>query len=138
MKNKNDRIFLIVIAIALVLVIGFFIIATENEAVAPAAGTISEVVTVDAISGKQIINVDVKNGYSPRVINARAGTANILRLSSKNDYGCERAFTIPKLNIRKDLPATGDTDIEIPAQAAGTSLIGVCTMGMYSFTMNFN
>lgn len=91
-----------------------------------------------AADGSQLIEVTVQGGYSPTRINAKADTATTLRMKSMNTYGCERAFTIPKLGISKMLPSSGDTDFNIPVQSAGTTLIGSCSMGMYTFSIYFN
>ena len=89
-------------------------------------------------SGKQILEVSVKGGYAPKVINAKAGTPTILRMESNGALGCERAFSIPKLNISKVLPTNGNTDIDLGSVKAGTKLLGTCSMGMYTMTINFN
>ena len=86
----------------------------------------------------QIIDVTAKSGgYAPRTIQATAGVASKLKITSDNSYGCERAFRIPSLGVSKTLPTQGVTEIDIPAQDAGKKITGTCSMGMYSFTINF-
>lgn len=127
----------VLIGIAVIVVIGFvFLIGSGNNNYADVKGASSNVVSTSG--DKQIVEVTVSGGYSPRTINAKAGVPTIIRMKSDGAYGCERAFRIPSLGISKTLPASGNTDIEITSQNAGTSLRGTCSMGMYSFVINFN
>jgi hypothetical protein len=87
---------------------------------------------------KQIIEVVASGGYSPRKIDAKAGVPTILIMKSEGAYGCERAFNIPDLNISEMLPENGQTQFDLGTPAAGTKLLGVCSMGMYSFQIFFN
>ncbi|MEI6649845.1 MAG: cupredoxin domain-containing protein [Candidatus Moraniibacteriota bacterium] len=87
--------------------------------------------------GKQIIEIAVKGGYSPKSITATAGMPTVLRFVTDNTFDCSSSLSIPAINYRKNLPRTGTTDVDVPAQTAGTTLRGSCSMGMYSFTVNF-
>lgn len=100
-----------------------------------ANGQISQNVTTD--NGKQIVEVAAKGGYSPRVTTAKAGTPTILRIKTSSTFDCSSSLRIPSLGYSKNLPATGTTDIEIPAQAAGSTLKALCSMGMYNFSVEF-
>ncbi len=127
----------LLIGIAVIVMIGFvFLVGSGNNRSADVKGASSNVVSTSG--DKQIIEVTVSGGYSPRTINAKAGVPTIIRMKSDGVYGCERAFRILSLGISKTLPASGNTDIEITSQNAGTSLRGSCSMGMYSFVINFN
>jgi len=127
----------ILIGIAVIVVVGFvFLIGSWNSNSADVKGASTNVVSTSG--DKQIIEVTVQGGYSPRTINAKADVPTIIRMKSDGAYGCERAFRIPSLGISKNLPSSGNTDIEIASQKAGTSLRGSCSMGMYSFVVNFN
>lgn len=89
-------------------------------------------------NGKQIINVISRSGgYFPQQISAIAGKETILRMESKNSYGCERSFRIPKLNITKILPQEGITEIDLGKPEKGEKVLGTCSMGMYTFTIKF-
>jgi len=89
-------------------------------------------------NGKQTAVVTVKQGYQPREIMAKAGVPLLLTLKTQGDFDCTSVFLIPKLNVRQQLPSTGETVIEIPAQKAGDSVRGVCGMGMYSLVINYS
>lgn len=100
-----------------------------------ANGQISQNVSTD--NGKQIIEVSAKGGYTPRVSTAKADTPTILRIKTSSTFDCSSALRIPSLGYSKNLPPSGTTDIEIPAQAAGSTLKALCSMGMYNFSVEF-
>lgn len=86
---------------------------------------------------KQIIEIDVKGGYVPRLTTATAGLPTVLRLKTSGTYDCSSAVTIPSIGFRKNLEATGVTEVQVPPSLAQGTLEGVCTMGMYSFSVRF-
>ena len=92
---------------------------------------------VSISDGKQIVEIGVKGGYSPKTSTAKAGVPTVLRMKTNGTFDCSSGVVIPSLGIRQILPATADTDIQIPAQNAGTTLEGHCVMGMYSFQIDF-
>lgn len=96
----------------------------------------SSVSNVNIIEGKQIIEIIVDGGYSPRNSIAKADTPTIIRFVTKNTFDCSSAVRIQSLNISRNLPSTGTTDIEIPSQPVGV-LKGSCGMGMYPFQIEF-
>ena len=93
---------------------------------------------VSIIDGKQIVEIGVKGGYSPERSVAKADTPTVLRMKTDGTYDCSRVVTIPSIKYEKDLPVSGVTDIEIPTQKAGTTLQGLCSMGMQHFEVTFN
>lgn len=88
-------------------------------------------------NGVQIVEITARGGYSPGKSEAQSGIDTVIRVHTKNTFDCSLALTIPKANYRSFLPKTGSTDIPIGAQIAGTSYNGLCSMGMYRFTINF-
>lgn len=87
--------------------------------------------------GTQLLNIQVKEGYTPKEIQAKAGVATILRFVTEGTFDCSASIVLPKIGIQKFLPQTGTTDIALTtAQAQGT-LLGTCGMGMYSFRVRF-
>ncbi len=127
MKNK----ILIIIAISISL---FIILVVALKSKPEKIQEVSSNVTID--SGKQIIHIISKpGGYSPRVVYAKAGVPTVLEIESQNSYGCERAFRVPSLKISQELPTDGKTtfDFGIPSK----DITGTCSMGMYTFKINF-
>lgn len=86
---------------------------------------------------KQVIEIGAKGGYSPKLTTAKAGVPTVLRLKTNGTYDCSSAVTIPAIGFRKNLEATGVTEVEVPANVAQGTLEGVCSMGMYSFSVKF-
>ncbi len=93
---------------------------------------------VTVVDGKQIIEIGAKGGYLPETSIASAEMSTVLRMTSNGTFDCSSSLTIPSIGYRGNLPPSGITDINVPAQKAGTKLLGICSMGMYSFTVNFN
>jgi plastocyanin domain-containing protein len=94
--------------------------------------------TVRVEDGIQFIRVVARGGYTPSDISARAGIPTKLEIETKGTYDCSAAFTIPSMQLRKMLPPTGITVIDLPKEPAGTSLLALCAMGMYSLQIQFN
>ena len=94
--------------------------------------------TVSVTNGTQVIDLLAKNGYSPRVIAAKAGMPTTLRVKTDGTYDCSASLTVPQLGYRKFLQPTGSEDIAIAAEQAHGTLNGVCSMGMKSFKIQFN
>lgn len=124
------------------IVLGILIIATPLLLIGMSNSNKSEDVKDSneiVIEGdKQILNLLARGGYSPKVVNAKADMPAILKVETKSTFDCSSAFTIPELKISENLPMTGITEIEIPAQKAGTVIDGTCSMGMYSFKIKFS
>jgi plastocyanin domain-containing protein len=86
----------------------------------------------------QVVEISAKGGYTPRMISAQAGVPTTIKVTTKGTFDCSSALTIPSIGYRANLPSSGVTDIEIPPQQVGSTLKGICQMGMYSFAINFN
>jgi Cu+-exporting ATPase len=93
---------------------------------------------VSMVDGKQIITITAKGGYSPRVTSAQSNVPTVLKVSTLGTFDCSSALTIPSLGYRNNLPSSGETLIDLPPQKPGTTLRGLCAMGMYNFAVNFN
>ena len=91
---------------------------------------------VSIVDGKQIIEIDAKGGYQPRKSIAKAGIPTIIRFNTSGTFDCSSSVRIPSMNISKNLPQTGSTDIDIGDGKLGT-LQGSCGMGMYPFEVEF-
>ena len=100
--------------------------------------TAASVANVSVIDGKQIVQIDAKGGYSPKLTSAKAGIPTVLRMKTNGTFDCSASVVIPSLRYRLVLPLSGNTNIEVPAQRSGTTLQGLCAMGMYHFAVQFN
>ena len=90
------------------------------------------------IDGKQIIEIIAKGGYSPNVSIAKANIPTVLKVKTRGTFDCSSALVIPSIGYRKNLPPSGEILIEVPPQEAGSTLQGMCSMGMYNFSVEFN
>lgn len=127
---------LIATLIASALIVGAVWLSADSKTTQ--SGVAGDNANVAVVDGVQIIDITAKGGYSPRVSEAQAGIPSILRVNTKGTFDCSSALVIPSLSYRKNLPPSDVTDIQLPPQESGTSLQGLCSMGMYSFTVNFN
>jgi len=93
---------------------------------------------VSVVDGKQIIEIGAKGGYAPKVSSAKADIPTILRVQTRGTFDCSSALTITSIGYRANLPPSGVTEIEVPAQKSGATLQGLCAMGMYNFKVQFN
>lgn len=92
---------------------------------------------VSVVDGKQIVTITAKGGYSPRMTTAKADMPTTIKVVTRGTFDCSSALTIPSLSYQKNLPSTGETLIDVPPQSKGTTLKGLCSMGMYSFSIKF-
>jgi plastocyanin domain-containing protein len=127
---KNLPIILSVLLAALVIA-GVIVLSQKSD------GTEQVVQNVFMENEKQIIEIDAKGGYSPKLTTAKAGVPTVLRLKTSGTYDCSSAVTIPSVGFRKNLDATGITEVEVPIHVAQGTLEGTCAMGMYSFSVRF-
>ena len=93
---------------------------------------------VSMVDGKQIITINAKGGYSPRATTAKAGVPTVIKMNTQGTFDCSSALNIPSLGINKNLPSSGETLIDVPLQSAGATIQGICSMGMYNFSIHFN
>lgn len=127
---KNLPIILSVLVTALVIG-GAIVFGQKPDSTEPAVQNVS-------MEGeKQIIEIDAKGGYSPKLTTAKAGVPTVLRLKTSGTYDCSSAVAIPSVGFRKNLDATGITEVEVPVHVAEGTLEGTCAMGMYSFSVRF-
>src|SRR3989338_4924489 len=138
MKTKTTVISIVIIA---VFVGGAIMLFGNNKKSNIAGGGGSrpqEANNVSIVDGKQVIAINAKGGYFPRITTAKAGLPTIIKIYTKGTFDCSSALRIPMLGYRSNLPPTGETLIDVPAQKEGTTMRGLCVMGMYNFSINFN
>jgi hypothetical protein len=90
----------------------------------------------EAPKGELTIHVE-NDGYFPKALSAPADKVLTLNLITNGTYSCTRDFVIPALEIYQPLPEKGIVQIEIPAQATGSTLFFTCSMGMYTGQIMF-
>ena len=80
-------------------------------------------------SGVQEVDITVKGGYSPAVIEVERGKPVQLSFYRDEENSCSEELLIPDFSIRRDLPAFKTTLVELLPQQAGTFPF-TCGMGM--------
>lgn len=124
------------ILVAAVLIGGAIVLVGDRK---DSNGDVPQTVNnVSVIDGKQVIEINAKGGYSPRVTTAKAGVPTIIKVNTRGTFDCSSALAIPSIGYRANLPLSGSTEIEVPAQKSGSVLQGLCAMGMYNFRVRFN
>lgn len=126
------------IFIAIIILTGAFLISGSKSSSEEGTGAkkTAPVQNVSIVDNVQIISLQAKGKYSPKVSNAQAGIPTILRVNTNGTYDCSAAIRVPSLSIAKMLPPNGTTDISLGTPEAG-KLRGTCGMGMYNFEINF-
>ena len=121
---------LISIIISALLIGGGFWLATQSSG--DAQRTVATIV-----DGIQYVDISAKGGYSPRVIEAKAGMPTVLRMKTSGTFDCSASLVIPKLSYQKFLQPSGTEEISISSEQAQGTMQGLCSMGMYSFEIDF-
>lgn len=73
----------------------------------------------------------VQSGYSPSILNVKAGSDVNLKVVNKNGFGCQQAFVIPQLGFQKIIRPGQTETFAFKAPAAGAEIPFMCSMGMY-------
>ncbi len=123
--------------VVIFLAMGGLVILLRGDGSKTSAGSTVQT-NVVVVDGKQVIEITAKGGYAPRVTTAKANVPTIINVQTNGTFDCSSALTVPKVGFRAMLPASGITPIEIPPQQPGTTIKGICSMGMYNFAVNFN
>ncbi len=135
-KNKSDsssKTIFIVITILLVGIIAtIFIVGSKTDNLAS-----NSVQNLEVRDGIQYITINAGGGYSPKISSAKGGIPTKLIVKTNGTYDCSSSLVINSINYRKILPPTGEEVIDIGTKEIGSTLQGVCGMGMYSFKINF-
>lgn len=92
---------------------------------------------VSIVDGRQFVAIEAKGGYIPRVSTAKADIPTTIKVKTSGTFDCSSSLVIPSIGYRSNLPLSGTTDIELPPQKEGTTIQGLCSMGMYSFSVKF-
>lgn len=88
-------------------------------------------------NGVQYVDITARVGYAPRRIVAEKGRDTVIRIHTQNTYDCSSAVVIPSLGYEARLEPTGVAEVPVPAAKAQGTLEGLCSMGMYRFSVIF-
>lgn len=124
--------------ITLSLVIGLGIIFLGNSKGDPGLATDQSGQNVEIRDGIQYITIEAKGGYMPQISTAKAGIPTKLVIKTNGTYDCSSSLVIRTIEYQKILSQTGEEIIDLGAPVQGVPLQGTCSMGMYSFLINFS
>ena len=127
----------IIISIAIVVSIGIIFIGGSRAKNNTETKSTDQTQNVEIRDGVQYVMINARGGYSPRLSSAKAGIPTKLIVKTNGTYDCSSALVIRSLGYQKMLPQTGETEIDIGIPKAGVPFQGLCSMGMYSFVINF-
>jgi plastocyanin domain-containing protein len=130
MKNMKGTIISVVFSL---LVVGVALFANFPK------GSSTELAHNVSMEGDtQIVAIKATGGYQPRVSEAKAGIPTVLRVETNGTYDCSASLSVPDANFRGFLKPTGIEEIKLSPQKVGAVVKGICSMGMYNFSVNFN
>lgn len=124
------------IGVALIAVFGALMVFQDGAPVSSTSDGESSNVSVK--NGIQYVTLTAKGGYTPRTSTIAWGIPTKLIMKTNGAYDCSSALIIKSLNYRSNLPATGETEIDLGTPKTGEKIQGTCSMGMYSFAINVN
>ena len=100
-------------------------------------GTPTVIQNVQVQDGIQYITIEAKGGYTPTISTASSGIPTKLLVKTSGTYDCSLALVIRSIGYQKVLSQTGEESIDLGTPKTNTSIQGTCSMGMYSFKINF-
>ena len=124
----NKKIIAIIISFCILLIA--FLAILSNTAKNPVGNS-------EIKDGIQYITIDAKGGYSPKLSTAKAGIPTKLIVKTNNTYDCSSILVIRSIGYENNLPQSGETIIDLGTPKTDQPLVGLCSMGMYSFKILF-
>ncbi|MEI6835919.1 MAG: cupredoxin domain-containing protein [Candidatus Falkowbacteria bacterium] len=129
MKNKNQKIIIILIAVILI-ALAFIIISQPAQSTKE---TKESNVTLE--NGVQVAHMtESASGYTPNSFTLKRGVPANIIVEAKDPYSCASVLIVPKYKIREFLKA-GENTISFTPQETGPIKFA-CSMGMYTGTFN--
>ncbi len=77
-----------------------------------------------------------QNGYSPTIVNIKAGMPITLTLKNTTGAGCIQSFVIPKLGLNKIVQVGSSDTLQFTAPTEKGAIAFMCGMGMYRGVIN--
>ncbi len=129
-----NKIVSIIITIALVISAGIIFFGQSERG--PDSNGVQPDQNVEIREGIQYVTIRAQGGYSPKISEAQANVPTKLVVKTDGTYDCSASLVIRSIGYQKILPQTGEEIIDLGTPQAG-ALQGLCSMGMYSFVVNF-
>ncbi len=130
---------LIIITFGLIVALGIIFSSSSRPGGSQAGANLKEGQNVEIREdGIQYITVNAVGGYWPEVSNAKAGIPTKLVVKTEGAFDCSSSLIIRSINYQKVLDQNSEEVIDLGTPKVGQVTQGVCSMGMYSFKLNFN
>ena len=88
--------------------------------------------------GVQYVQIKVGGGYSPKVSTGKADIPTKLVFDTGEAFDCSTSVVVRQLNFSKILNPNSQETVDAGTLKSGDKISGTCSMGMYSFVINFN
>ncbi len=136
--QPSQRIGVGIVALGVLIAAGIVWYGAEKpRASTPERADPPRVASATTEDGVQYVDIVARGGYTPRTTQAVAGTSTIIRLHTEGTYDCSSAVVIPALGFEAVLGPNGVREVPVPADKAHGTLEGLCSMGMYRFSVVF-
>lgn len=130
-----NKIALIIISIGFIIALGIIFTSGQKTYNNGDSDQITE--NSEIKDGVQYITIAARGGYFPRMSSAKSGIPTKLVVKTTGTYDCSSSLIIRSIGYQKVLPQRGEEIIDLGIPKVGESLSGTCSMGMYSFSIQF-
>lgn len=100
-------------------------------------GEVAQSKNIEIKGGVQYVTITAKGGYSPSATQIKGGLPTKLVVKTDGTYDCSGSLVIRSAGFQKTLQPTGEEIIDLGTPKSGEKVQGLCSMGMYNFTVNF-
>lgn len=122
------------IVLAAILIVGIvLLLQSQKNGESP---DVRSAQNIEIRDGIQYVTINAKGGYSPKISDASASIPTKLIIKTNGTYDCSASLVIRSIGYQKILPQTGEEIIDLGIPQIG-KLQGLCSMGMYNFSVNF-
>lgn len=131
-KSFNAASVLTILLIVIFAIVFFFLIRGPGGGGEISNSSISNNVAIK--NGIQYVTISAKWGYSPKNTTIDSMPTKLIMKTEKT-YDCSSALVIRDVGYRAMLPASGETEIDLGTPQSGKTMRGLCSMGMYNFSI---
>ncbi|OIP78508.1 MAG: hypothetical protein AUK16_00060 [Parcubacteria group bacterium CG2_30_44_11] len=115
------------------LIAGMIFLFTGNRFTSSDA--VVDTVNVEIRDGVQYVTITAHGGYAPRTSTIQPDIPTRLIVKTDGTYDCSASLTIRSIGFQKILAPTGEEVIDLGTAQSGDIIKGLCSMGMYNFTI---
>jgi len=131
---QKNTIISIIISLAIVGGTLYFVF-DESASSESVGGEIPQSQNVEIRDGIQYVTVMARGGYSPRTSVVQPDIPTKLIVKKSGTYDCSASLVIREVGFQKILQPTGEEVIDLGTLKKGDEMQGICSMGMFNFTV---